>query len=243
MCRSNKLGMARGCTKPIGAEGSITKCDGRPSIRAVRPGLVSKIQARHMKRVTFCRMAQGVAAENLALLSSDPQASAVLGGAAGPSELLIRASLYQRMYASKAATKYSMIVESPSREKNISVFRRPKKPSHAAMSGEPPYATSSAPASRQRSESTSLAINRGRRDRNAPGAARRWQPTCRCQHPTSCRPVRRVSLGARSFRSSELSAKSSKLTENRHLTFAEWTVGSHPELNRDHKEIKGLPNP
>ncbi len=55
-----------------------------------------------------------------------------------PSELLIRTSLYQRMYVSNAATKFSMVVESQSRSKNISVFSRPKKPSQAALSGEHP---------------------------------------------------------------------------------------------------------
>jgi hypothetical protein len=32
----------------------------------------------------------------------------------------------------------SMVVCSQSREKNISIFKRPKKPSHAALSGEHP---------------------------------------------------------------------------------------------------------
>ena len=50
----------------------------------------------------------------------------------------MRTSLYQRMYASSAATKSSMLVESQSRAKNISVFSRPKKPSQAALSGEHP---------------------------------------------------------------------------------------------------------
>lgn len=48
----------------------------------------------------------------------------------------MRVSLYQRTNASKAATNSSMVVDSRSREKNISVFRQPKKPSHAALSGE-----------------------------------------------------------------------------------------------------------
>ena len=40
------------------------------------------------------------------------------------------------MYASNVTTNSSVVVESHSREKNISVFWRPKKPSHAALSGE-----------------------------------------------------------------------------------------------------------
>lgn len=55
-----------------------------------------------------------------------------------PSELLIRTSLYQRMYASNAAMNSSMLVESQLRAKNISVLSRPEKPSHAALSGEHP---------------------------------------------------------------------------------------------------------
>lgn len=41
-------------------------------------------------------------------------------------KLLVRTSMYQRMYASKAATSSSMVVHSQSREKYISIFRRPK---------------------------------------------------------------------------------------------------------------------
>jgi len=44
-----------------------------------------------------------------------------------PSELLIRASFYQQMYASNAATNSSIVVESQSRAKNISFFSRPEE--------------------------------------------------------------------------------------------------------------------
>ena len=47
------------------------------------------------------------------------------------SEILIRASLYQRMYASKAATNSSVVVDSQSREKHFVVVRviEPEPPS------------------------------------------------------------------------------------------------------------------
>ena len=59
-------------------------------------------------------------------------------GLRNPSEILIRASLYQRIQESSVSANCSMVVDIQLCGKHSLVFSRPKKPSRSASSGDYP---------------------------------------------------------------------------------------------------------